>query len=231
MDKSENIRFSEFFERVDYIPLETTDSSLVGTVERMRIFEDKVCLLCDKSFLMFNKQTGEAELQISKLGGAPEEYRSLYDVYVDSTRGLIELLDMNGKKIQKYDMKGRYKASIPLPFMSFSFTKENESNYWFYNNNLVSDKAHSKVVHFDAKQEEIINEFFPIDSHLSNFFFVVESNNFINAEDGLFFFCNPPGKMYFIKGDLSPHISYTFDFGEHSIPENFYAHNFSDIMD
>lgn len=81
IDGSEKIRFSDIFEQVEYIPLETTDSSLIGTVERLRIFDDQVCLLCDKSLLIFNKQTGHAELQLSKFGGAPEEYQSLYDVY------------------------------------------------------------------------------------------------------------------------------------------------------
>lgn len=31
-------------------------------------------------------------------GGAPEEYQSLYDVYIDKEMKQIELLDMNGKR-------------------------------------------------------------------------------------------------------------------------------------
>ena len=231
IDGSKGIRFSDIFEQVEYIPLETTDSSLIGTVERLRIFDDQVCLLCDKSLLIFNKQTGHAELQISKLGGAPEEYQSLYDVYIDKETKQIELLDMNGKKIQKYSLNGQYKGSLPLPFMSFSFTKRGETDYWFYNNNLLSDKTKSKVIHWNTKKESISDEFFPIDSHLSNFFFVVEGNNFANTEDGLFFFSNPPEKIYLMDNKLSPKATYMLDFGKHTIPDDFYTHNFSDIMD
>ncbi len=72
--KNAQIHFSDIFEQVEYIPLETTDTCLVGTVERLRIFDDKVCILCDKSLLIFNIQNGKSELKLSKLGSAPEEY-------------------------------------------------------------------------------------------------------------------------------------------------------------
>ena len=99
INEASKIHFSNIFEQVNYIPLETTDSSLIGTVERLRIFDNKVCLLSDKSLLLFNKQSGNVELQLSKLGSAPEDYKSLYDVYIDNEMGEIELLDMNGQKI------------------------------------------------------------------------------------------------------------------------------------
>ena len=228
--KSSKIHFSNIFEQVEYIPLETTDSSLVGIVERLRIFDNKVCLLSDKSLTLFNMQNGHTELQLSKLGNGPEDYQSLYDTYIDQKTGVIELLDMNGKKIKKYDLNGRYKSSLSLPFMSFSFTKRGESDYWFYNNNLVSDKT-TKVIHFDATKGEIINEHFPIDSDLSNFFFVVEGNNFVNREEGVFFFSCPSQNIYFMNNKLSAQIAYVLDFGKHAVPEEFYKHKFSDIME
>lgn len=231
INEASKIHFSNIFEQVNYIPLETTDSSLIGTVERLRIFDNKVCLLSDKSLLLFNKQSGNVELQLSKLGSAPEDYKSLYDVYIDNEMGEIELLDMNGKKIQKYNMHGQYKSSLSLPFMSFSFTKTGKSDYWFYNNNLISDQTKSKVIHYDSKERKILEEYFPIDSSLSNFFFVVEGNNFVNKKDGIFFFSCPSQNIYLIDNKLSPQVAYTFDFGKHSIPEEFFKHNFSDIME
>lgn len=225
------IRFSDIFESVEYIPLETTDSSLIGTVERLRMFGNHICLICNKSLLIFNKKTGKAELQISKLGNAPEEYQSLYDVYIDEEKKQIELLDMNGKKIQKYSLSGQYKGGVSLPFMPFSFIKSGNNYYWFYNNNLMSDQTRSKVVRWNSEKGNVTDEYFPIDSNLSNYFFVVECNNFVNTEDGLYFFSNPPENIYLLGDNLSPKVSYKVDFGSHAIPDDFYTNNFADIMD
>lgn len=227
--RNAQIHFSDIFEQVEYIPLETTDTCLVGTVERLRIFDDKVCILCDKSLLIFNIQNGKSELKLSKLGSAPEEYQSVYDVYIDKKESCIELLDMNGKKIQKYDMSGKFKSSLSLPFMSFSFTKQKKSNYWFYNNNLISDKTNSKVIHYDADNKRVINQYFPINPHLSEFFFVMEGNNFTNQKDGILFFACPSDTIYSLKE--KPRIAYTFNLGRHRIPDEFYNRKFSDIMD
>ena len=39
IEENSKINFSDIFEQIDYIPLETTDTSLVGIVERFRIFD------------------------------------------------------------------------------------------------------------------------------------------------------------------------------------------------
>jgi hypothetical protein len=231
IEKKAQIQFSTIFEQVEYIPLETTDTCLVGEVERLRIFNDKLCLLCDKSLLIFNKQTGKYELKLSKLGSAPEEYQSLYDIYIDEKDSCIELLDMNGKKVQKYSINGQFRSTLPLPFRSFSFTKQGDSDYWFYNNNLISDDTTSKVIHYDSEKKHILNEYFPINNHLSKFFFVVEGSNFSNQENGILFFSCACDTIYLLDNKKEPNIAYTINFGQHTTPKEFYNRKFSDIME
>lgn len=231
VNESNEIKFSHLFDKVEYVPLETTDSSLIGAVEKFRIFDDKVCVLCDKSLLLFDANSGKNELGISKLGNAPGEYISLYDVFIDKKNDLIELLDMNGRKIQKYDFKGNFKESLVLPFMSFSFNKDKYGDYWFYNNNTVSDDIKSKVICFDSKRKNIIEEYFPIDFHLSSFFFVIEGNNFVRSDDGMLFFSCPLNKIYSMNKRIAPKLIYNIDFGIHNVPTEFYKENYSDIMD
>lgn len=120
IEENSKIKFSDVFEQVDYIPLATTDISLVGIVERFRLFNHKVCLLCDKSLLLFDANTGQAISKISRLGNAPGEYKSLYDVSICED-GNVELLDMNERKIRRYDMDGNFLDALDLPSMSFSF--------------------------------------------------------------------------------------------------------------
>lgn len=231
VDESADIRFSDVFEKIEYVPLETTESSLIGGVERLRIFGDKVCIVCDKSLLIFNKDTGRNETRISKSGNAPGEYLSLYDVYFDKRNGIIELLDMNGRKIQKYDSKGIFKESQELPFMAFSFNKDKEGDYWFYNNNMVTDDIKSKVICLDSDTKEISGEYFPIDFHLSSYFFVIEGNNFVRRGDGMLFFSCPFNQIYSMNKGSDPVLAYNIDFGKHTAPDEFYKESYSDIMD
>lgn len=231
IDKSEALRFSEVFDQIDYIPLQTTTSFLVGTVEKLRIFGDKVCLLCDKSLLIFDKNNGDGNLKIAKLGSGPEEYKSLYDIYIDKESNNIELLDMNGRKIHIYDMNGVYIKSLSLPFVSFSFVKVATSDYWFYNNQMPSDKTKSRIVHYNAKNNEIVDEYFPIDNNLANYFFVVEGNNFVKIKDDLLFFSCPSDTIYSLESNSKVNVAYTINFGPHSIPPDFYKRKYSDIME
>lgn len=120
IEEDSKINFSDIFERIDYIPLETTDTSLVGIVERFRIFDHKVCLLCDKSLLLFDTNTGQAISKISKLGNAPGEYQSLYDVSI-SEDGNVELLDMNERKIRRYGIDGHFRNFHRFTFNELFF--------------------------------------------------------------------------------------------------------------
>lgn len=230
IEENSKIKFSDVFEQVDYIPLATTDISLVGIVERFRLFNHKVCLLCDKSLLLFDANTGQAISKISRLGNAPGEYKSLYDVSICED-GNVELLDMNERKIRRYDMDGNFLDALDLPSMSFSFLANGRGRYWLYNNNMSYENIKSKVVYYDASQEVVQGAYFPINRHLSNYFFVVEGNNFVKRKDDLLFFSCPPEKIYSLQEGSEPSVAYTIDFGKHAAPSDFYDNNYSDIME
>lgn len=230
IEEGSKIKFSDVFEQVDYIPLETTDTSLVGIVERFRIFDNKACLICDKSLLMFDANTGRAISKISKLGSAPEEYQSLHDASVCED-GNVELLDMNKRKIRRYDINGNFVSSLDLPSMSFSFFANGRNNYWLYNNNMSYEDIKSKVVCYDASKRMVKDLYFPIDTHLAGYFFVVEGNNFAKRQDDLLFFACPSEKIYSLKEGEEPSVAYTIDFGRHAAPQDFYKNDYSDIME
>lgn len=230
IEENSKIKFSDIFDQVDYMPLETTDTSLVGIVERFRMFDNKVCILCDKALLLFDASTGQAISKISKLGNAPGEYQSLYDVSI-SKEGNIELLDMNGRKIRRYDINGTFKNSSDLPSMGFSFFTNEKNDYWLYNNNMPYEDIKSKVVHYDASKGAVKEQYFPIDMHIANYFFVVEGNNFVKRKGDLLFFSCPSERIYSLKEGAEPTVAYIIDWGKHAVPSDFYSHNYSDVME
>ena len=229
VNNNKEISFSRLFDSVSYIPLETTDEALVGIVEHMRIFGNNLCLLCDKNVLIFDTRTGNVITQISKFGNGPGEYQSLYDILINEDN-LIQLLDMNSRKIRTYNFKGNFISEISLPSMSFAFSKKGDK-YWLYNNNLQQEDITSQVICYEPATSKIREEIFPMNQKLSNYFFVLEGNNFAQTDDGLLFFANPRNQIFLIKENAVPEAVYTLDFGKHSLPGNFMEEEFSDIMD
>ena len=167
--------FSSLFSKVDYIPFETNDSSLIGTVERFRVFDDKVAIICNKSLLLFDTKTGKHLLTISKQGNGPDNYVSIYDTYIEQDH--IEILDSNGKKILFYDLKGNFIKAVSIPLNAFTFTKTTPDDYWF-KNNMYSDGIEESIIHYNIEDNLIKERYLPVNKKLASYFYILENNNF-----------------------------------------------------
>ena len=162
----------------------------------------------------------------------PGEYKSVYDMYVDEKHETVELLDMNGQKIQKYNKEGHYMEEFSIPFPSFAFHKISDTDYLFYNNNITSELTDSKLIVYNSSADTIKTQHFPIDKHLSSYFFVVEGNNFSKTKDGVSFFSCPSSAIYNIDpSSYEASEKYVIDFGKHRVPAEFYKENYNDIFD
>lgn len=88
-----------------FIP-ETTDSTLITDVVRMRIHDDKVYILgSDNTLLCFDSE-GKCEVKIAEKGSGPGQYGNAKDFDIDETDGAIYMLADN--KILKYNAQGKY---------------------------------------------------------------------------------------------------------------------------
>lgn len=229
---AESLQASVLFDTIEYIPLETNDSFLVSGINHLKMGRNEdFYFISDKSFFLFDGQTGKGKLRIARLGSGPNEYTSIFDSYLDINTGQIELLDNNGKKVVIYDSDGNYLRSIPLPFMPFMLVKTEPSSYWFYNNNLMSDATDSKVVHYDAEKERIIGEYFPIDQHLAEYFFMEDEKNLVAHDNTLFYMSSPADTIYRIIPGTGAEAAYVLDLGDHNAPKDFFTANYRDIME
>lgn len=197
----------------------------------MKIVEKKLYLITSKRLLGFDACTGNPLISLQRLGNAPEEYISLYDMWIDPVHQEIELLDMNGRKIQTYNNQGVLLKETKIPFMSFAFCKPNEDEYLFYNNNLESDATDCQLIHYNADRNKIEHTFFPINKQLANYFFVVEANNFNQTTNGYSFFSCPSNTLYKITENWQVTPQYVIDFGENQPPKDFYDQGYADIAD
>ncbi|MDR1116001.1 MAG: 6-bladed beta-propeller [Tannerella sp.] len=228
VDDVKLLKLSDKFSEVSYVPL--SDSLLIGTIERVKVYEDKLFLLADRSVLVFDVNSGRALSDVSHAGGGPGEYVTLYDMLYDKNENTIELLDMNGKKVLKYGFDGLFISEFKTPFSSFAFCKITPSAYLFYNNNMESDVTNHKLVLFDTKTSGIIANYFPIDKHMATYFFVLDANNFGSVMTPSFHF-SASDTVYGFTDSYIPYPKYVLNFGKHHVHPRFYRENYTDIRD
>ena len=106
---------SEFSTTIRYVPLETTDSSLVtNQIRNVYVENDKVFVMDDDPFLkVFSAQTGEYLYNIGKKGQGPGELPHLASVDINASENIILLCLRN--TVHCFDFEGNFIRKINLP--------------------------------------------------------------------------------------------------------------------
>lgn len=132
LEKSLDLSTSSFdirdvSENIEVIDIETTDSSLVGSVDDIKITSDYIAIVSMNRCLLFNRN-GKFIRTIGTKGRALSEYLYITDVF--PFEDFLWLVDESGKKVMKYDYNGNFIKSISLEnhreFTSLFFTSEQE---------------------------------------------------------------------------------------------------------
>lgn len=128
---------SNLLSNFKYICLEETDKSLIGSIDKILIRDNRIYVLdakISKSVFIFDT-LGNFIFKIKKNGRGPGEYLQLNDFELDEANNLL-LLDVRQKEILKYTEKGKYLESIKIDFWSHSFSSLNDNCFIFYRNNM-----------------------------------------------------------------------------------------------
>jgi hypothetical protein len=82
---------SEIATDVTYVPLQTSENSLIGHIQEIRTINGKFYIFTFREVLCFDK-TGHYLYKLHKEGKGPEEYTSIYDFDVSSDNDLLIIL-------------------------------------------------------------------------------------------------------------------------------------------
>lgn len=106
---------SEFSTTIRYVPLETTDSSLVtNQIKNIYVENDKIFVMDDEPFLkVFSAQTGKYLYNIGKKGQGPGELPHLASVDINASENIILLCLRN--TVHCFDFEGNFIQKINLP--------------------------------------------------------------------------------------------------------------------
>lgn len=142
--RGERIYYSNIFNNVKIIPLETNQKSLIGDIYRINIIDNNIFILDRfnaKSLFIFTKE-GEFIRKIGSLGKGPGEYLSPDDFCYDIQNNEILLLDGKTQKINVYDLYGNFKRNIHIKVGTRCTQIAIQNNYIYTNGNpiLVKNK-------------------------------------------------------------------------------------------
>ena len=113
-EKRDTLFLSTLFKSVRCIPLETTDKSLIGSIDKMLVYKDFFYVLdvrIAKGLFMFDRK-GSFVRQIGRIGNGPGEYSRINDFTIDTDNNNILILGERGK-ILFYDiLTGQYAKTV-----------------------------------------------------------------------------------------------------------------------
>lgn len=89
------------------------DGVTVGMVKDMRLVDSSLIIHSSSGLHRFSLETGNLEVTYSRKGSGPEEYVSLWCCNVNDS--VVQLYDMNRKRLLEYDEDGSFIRSIELP--------------------------------------------------------------------------------------------------------------------
>ena len=226
------VYIKDYFTTINYLPLETTDECLIGSLARYNIIEDYILVTSNDHCYLFNLSNGKFIREIGKRGNGPGEYRSGQGYYNPYSK-TIYFPDWNSGFL-KYSLEGKLLSKITIPEHSssleypsfattFSFISEDLICAFFLNIN----GAESKRVMIFSESGEII-KLFPNNRIIKTNASVISigRDNFYRNNNKLFFKEEFVDTVYTVtKEKLSP--AYIIDQGKFKIKyENRYDNPF-----
>ena len=202
-----NVNLSDVVDTVDFIPLETTESCLIRTIDKI-IFTDSLIIILDglqaNGKVYVFDQKGHFLRTIGEIGRGPEEYLLGMDIQLLDDN--IQILD-NGSHIVTYSIQGDFISKQGLKKPAFKFITDGEYYYMHGaeqgNTLLVTDSSY-----------QVIDSYFPYVNREIN---MLPLYPFWNL-GGSSFYMRPYDDMIYRLSQAGPTSALWIDYLDKSIP-------------
>ena len=217
----EVILYSQLFSCVEYIPLETTDESLLAGISKLEILDDGRILVFDGDIgavYVFEKG-GRFLWKIGNRGNASNEYVSVKDVALDKYNNQVVILDSGTNRLLFYDIEGHFLSSLELTCFPSSISVMDSDYLCLFLNYTETSWEHSichniKIIN---RRGEVRSELLEYNGNIRNFHPAYEKV-FCLSEDTLYLMPPYSSVIYNVSSDaLVP--AFSFDLGENGISE------------
>lgn len=165
---NEEVKVNGSFEEIKYlseilsienvIPLQFTDSSVIGKVNKvLQVDNNQGWLILDKNSakkLFHFSGNGEFIGRIGSHGSGPQEYSELTEFCYHNN--CIFILDQQSKKVLVFDIDHSFKNSFTIPFVAIDFCVLNNNEILFYSNGsheIIITDGHGKIIKKEIKKD------------------------------------------------------------------------------
>lgn len=205
---------SDYFDSIDIVPLETTEKSLIASINRIIVYNDNIYILDRKSnsVLVFNI-SGSFTFRIKSIGRGPGEYMQVGDFCVDLENEKIVVYAHDPMKLLYYDFNGNFLAEEGLEdifnnimavdgkIIMFDIDDNKGKYAWVksYNSNLLNG-SHEIPEHVLKFQNQRTGYPMVCKSKQPYFFSPLDYNIYLCSKNGI----SPKYRLDFGKNNIDP---------------------------
>lgn len=179
------LNLSEIVDSIQYIPLETREECLIGSIDKILLTDENNYLIVDKeissSIYLFDA-SGTFLNKIGNRGEANSEYTMMEDV--SYYNGSVYVWDSASRKVVSYSEEGHFISSFGFDYVAYSMAAINENEFAFCcdyapNRKLEKGGQYPSMMVYDKNKKDVCPYLF-FDSTLSPYAFQATLNNLCN---------------------------------------------------
>lgn len=218
---------SDYVDIVRFLPLETTDTSLVGNIDQLEVVDDRIVILDSygsNSVSAFSATDGRLLCRLSGTGNGPGEFLSPHAFFVEHSDSSLYVLDRLLSKLIRYRLSDfSYREEIPLPANSpLAFAVSSGGSRFFYYYPLRSEDLFGGRQLVEADREgKVVSSWYP----------GPPSGRILHGNPSAFYTCEGTqcvvpyfsDRVYEWRGD-SLRVRYQLEWGNSSFPDESVFH-------
>jgi hypothetical protein len=204
------------FSSPSYILLETTEQSIIGTINKL-YFADSLIVIFDgkqMNILVFDMQ-GRYVRHIGERGNASDEYLYWNDVFFDKILNKIYAYERYQDKMYIYDLSGKLIGKSEQSKYSFDAFCRAENGYWVYSCYKANNPDGYSLMLLDESLQTIKSAYFPQKEFFAGEF--LASRFSVDESNTPYFFFPMSNIIYQLSGvEAIPYIE--VNFGDKTMP-------------
>lgn len=204
-----NVSIHDCFERIEIIPLETTQDALIRYIRKI-IHNDNHYFVIDYNKNVYKiSEEGEFLNEIGRFGRGPGEHLDVVDIQINEYTSNLELLIPMGK-IDIFSIDGEYLESLNLDTYAHDFIIINEDLILLHF--LVGDY---KLKFFSRSEGRVIAQEYPMSEEINKRMPVGDTDPLWKRDGNAYFHFPFSNEIFQIDGFKLKHL-YSIDCGNYS---------------
>ena len=208
LDQRDNVSLLDLFEKIELIPLETKEASLIHFIRKV-VSMDNIYYIFDSAqdILLCFDENGKFIRQISKKGNGPGEYAEMSDFSVG--QHFIKILQPWGI-VYTYDKEGHWQETLSIKgeaknYQYFIDVDNNKTLFWSF----APSKEDYQLFLYSGLQKKYTNSYYKDRIELD-----LIAHHVFHSFDGKVFFHKPFYNEIFCFENNELKVACSWDFGE-----------------